>query len=251
MVLINGLMATLVFSLMPGVMAKTIDIGAEDDWPPFSSKGRSPSEPQGLSPQLVREVFQAVGVEVRFSTLPFARCMQYAQEGQLVGCFNATRLASNEHTYCWHPTPMFHEELAIYAAAAAGTRELGPGDLAGRRVGLTIGYTYPREITHNPLIKRHQVSSDDHLLKLLATGRVDFALMNATPAASRLAANPQLFGAIQRVGVISLDGFWLAFSKKHPDAAEMCEAFEAGLRTLQRSGRYQTLMQGLPRQPKR
>lgn len=248
---LNGLVLTFVLSMAQGAAAKTIEIGAEDDWPPFSSKGRSTSEPEGVAPTLVREAFQAVGIAVRFSTLPFARCMQYAESGQVVGCFNATRLPSNEHTYCWHPTPMFHEELAIYAAAPAGPVDLGVSDLLGRRVGITIGYTYPGEIMDNPRIHRHLVKSDDQLLKLLATGRVDFALLNATPAARRLAASPRLFGAIHRVGSISMDGFWLAFSKKHPDAIEMCRAFETGLQSLQRSGRYRSLIQSLPRPPGR
>ncbi|MBL8444956.1 MAG: hypothetical protein JNK52_12985, partial [Zoogloeaceae bacterium] len=44
-----------------------------------------------------------------------------------------------------------------------------------------------------------------------------------------------------KVGTVSLDGFWIAFSKVHPDGERYSQTFETGLQALRASGRYAEL----------
>ena len=232
--------------------AETITIGAEDDWPPYSHRVAGHDEPQGLTPRLVRQAFASQGVTVRFRTLPFARCMLEAEKGTVVACFNATRTAANEALYHWHPTPMFEEELAIFARRSPDTsapmRQLVQEDLRGSSVGITVGYTYPTSFMTDPRIQRKQATSDGNLLHMLAAGRVDYVLVNTLPAWYRLQIDPALGAQVQRVGRVSVDGFWLGFTRARPEGERLAHVFEQGLRAMRRSGEHQRMLTELHRQ---
>lgn len=232
--------------------AETVTIGAEDDWPPYSYRVAGQDEPQGLTPKLVRQAFATQGVSVRYRVLPFARCMLEAERGTVVACFNASRTAANEAQYHWHPTPMFQEELGIFARRRADgvmpSRPLTQEDLRGRSVGITVGYTYPTSLVTDPGIRFKQVTSDGHLLNMLAAGRVDHVLLNTLPAWYRLHFDPNLQGKVQRVGRVGLDGFWLAFTRAKPEGERLAQTFERGLQVLHRSGEHQRMLADLRRQ---
>lgn len=220
--------------------AETVIIAAEDDWPPYSSKPTGSTEPQGFAVDLVREAFRTQGVDVKFQVLPFARCLQYAESGKVKGCFNATRIESNKDTYCWTPTAMFEESLLIFGPAATPREDMKIKDLEGKVVGSTIGYTYTDEFTGNKKIKHFGAVSDDHLIKMLALGRVDFVLLNGMPGYKRINADPALRGKLKAVGTISVDKFWTVFTKKG-DGPHYCEVFEKGLLELRKSGKYKEM----------
>lgn len=232
--------------------AETVTIGAEDDWPPYSYRVKGQDEPQGLTPKLVRSAFATQGISVRFRVMPFARCMLEAERGTVMGCFNASRTAANEARYHWHPTPMFEEELGIFARRSADGRlppkPLTQDDLQGRRVGITVGYTYPTLLLSDPRVQFKQVTSDGHLLHMLAAGRVDYVLLNTLPAWYRLHIDRALEGKVQRVGRVSVDGFWLAFTRATPEGEQLAQRFERGLQSLHRSGEHQRLLLALRRQ---
>lgn len=232
--------------------AETVVIGAEDDWPPYSHRVAGQAEPQGLTPRLVRLAFASQGVSVQFRTLPFARCMLEAEKGAIAGCFNATRTSANQARYHWHPTPMFEEELAIFARrspdASPPMRQLAQDDLRGSSVGITVGYTYPTSFMTDPRIQRKPATSDGNLLHMLAAGRVDYILVNTVPAWYRLHGDPHLQGQVQRVGRIRVDGFWVAFTRAKPEGARLATVFEAGLQAIRRSGEHQRMLDELQRQ---
>lgn len=231
--------------------AETVTIGAEDDWPPYSYRVEGQSEPQGLTPKLVRQAFATQGVSVRYRVMPFARCMLEAERGTVTACFNASRTATNEAHYHWHPTPMFQEELGIFARRSADgappARQLDQGDLKDRRVGITVGYTYPSSLLDDPRIQFKQVTSDAHLLNMLAAGRVDYVLLNTLPAWYRMHFAPQLEGKVQRVGRVGIDGFWLAFTRAKPEGERLAQTFERGLQALHKSGEQQRMIDELRR----
>ncbi len=236
--------------------AETITIGAENDWPPYSYRVPGQDEPQGLTPRLVRQAFASQGVSVRYRMLPFARCMLEAERGAVAGCFNASRTAANEALYHWHPTPMLEEELAIFArrraveaaSSALPTRQLTQADLRGKSVGITVGYTYATSFMTDPQIQRKPATSDGNLLHMLAAGRVDYIVVNTLPAWYRLRGDPALQGQVQRVGRISIDGFWLAFTRAKPEGERLAQVFERGLQAMRLSGEQQRMLAELRQQ---
>lgn len=223
----------------------TVRIAAEDDWPPYASAVGKEHRPEGFSVDLVREVFASQGVKVEFVVVPFARCLAYTLKGSVAGCFNVGMTTANRGDFIWPATPLLEDELSIFARSDAPghppSRELGAADLRHRTVGYTVGYTYSTELMTDPLITRYGASSDQQLLRMLVAGRVDYVLLNRLPATLRIESNPAFRGQVRRVGKVSMDSFWLAFSKAHPDGHRMSVVFERGLREFKRDGRYQAM----------
>lgn len=219
----------------------TILIAAEDDWPPYSSIRPGTEYPQGFAVDLVREAFATQEIHARFVVVPFARCLHLARIGEVAGCFNTTKLSDNSDLYHWHATPLFYEELAIFARADSSPRNLTLGDLEGQTVGYTIGYTYTPAFHASRKIRKAGAKSDRVLLEMLRAKRVDYVLMNTAPALLRINAASDLKGRIEKVGVLSQDGFWIAFSRATADGARQAETFEKGLQALKSSGRYDLL----------
>lgn len=231
--------------LAPVSMAReTVLIAVEDDWAPYASVKADKSGPEGLTVDLIQAAFDVQGIDVQFLTVPFARCLLYAETGRTVGCANATIVAGNRDAYIWHPTPLFSEELAIFARSGSGNEsvDLTLKDLEGETVSVTIGYTYPTEFLDNPRIVKYPVNSDALQLQMLVNGRVKYALLNTMPAYLRINAQVDLRDKVRRVGRVSNDGFWVAFSKRHVDGARFAEALEAGLKKLHASGRYAAML---------
>ncbi|MBB6340587.1 polar amino acid transport system substrate-binding protein [Pseudomonas fluvialis] len=234
------LLAALLSVLIGQAHAERILIAAEDDWPPYSARQADSPEPAGFTPALVREIFARRDIAVEFITVPFSRCLHYAQTGYAVACFNVTITDANRDQYYWHPTPMFHEGLAIFARRGRFQPELSGKDLQGHRVGITNAYTYPSDFMQNPKIERAVARSDANLLNMLIKGRVDFIIMNSLPGQLRI-LEEKLGPQIERVGMISLDGFWLSFSRNHPDGERLSKIFEEELVRLMASGRVAEL----------
>lgn len=221
---------------------EVVTVAAEDDWAPYSSMRADRSGPEGLAPALVKAAFKTQDVEVRFQVVPFSRCLHYAEKGVVVGCFDTTRTEANKDQFYWHATPLFKEELGIFGRVDAPNRELTQKDLEGQTVGVTIGYTYPTDFMQNPRIIKLSAASDGNLVKMLVARRVNYILLNTMPGYYRIKSEPALKGQIKRVGAIRMDGFWVSFSRTHPDGKRMAEVFEKGLQAIKASGEYDRMM---------
>ncbi len=219
-------------------------LAGEDDWPPYSvaGPGGSLAAPVGFAVELVSAVFATQGLTVRIISVPFSRCMLYAKSGQVAGCFNATITDDNRADYLWHQPAMFEEELSIFGRAEDPTPEMRLSDLRGKRVAYTNGYTYPSEFMHDSRIQKFSAVSDTALIRMLLSRRVDYILLNRTPGWMRIDSSPDFRGKVRRTGLVSMDGFWLAFSKQHPQGERLALQFSQGLSQMRRDGSYQRML---------
>ena len=65
--------------------------------------------------------------------------------------------------------------------------------------------------------------------------------LHDVPGRLLILADPKARGLVKPVGKISQDGFWLAFSKKHPDGKRLTDVFEKGMQHLHKSGQYKSM----------
>ncbi|CAN5877814.1 transporter substrate-binding domain-containing protein [soil metagenome] len=245
---LSHFLCTLLIGLAPLVAAaETVVIAAEDDWAPYSSLPPNKSAPEGFAVDLVREAFKSQGIDVKFESVPFTRCMFLAKTGAVAGCFNASPVDDSRGEYVWHTTPMFKEDLAIFGLTSNPRRDLSLKDLEGKTAGYTLGYICPGDFMSNNRIRKRGVKSDKLLLNMLLAGRVDYILMDLVPGEMRVSADPAARALIKPVGTVSTNGFWLAFSKKRPDAQRLADTFEKGLQDMKTTGRYQALGEELRR----
>lgn len=235
-----------------GAPVASILLAGEDDWPPYSAADKRKTtpdhEPLGFSAKLIRAAFATQGIAVRFTTVPFARCMRLAKSEKVAGCFNATITSENRNDYLWHQPPMFREELSIFGPPQTAGAALRLEDLRGKSVAVTNGYTYPSAFMQDTRIQKYWASSDDNLIQMLLNKRVDYILLNRTPGWLRIDATPGARGQVAWRGTVSADDFWIAFSRQYPQSQRLAEAFGKGLTQLHENGRYQRMLEEFRKQ---
>lgn len=217
--------------------ARTVVIGAEDDWYPYSAElhGR----PEGITVELVTAAFRAVGVQARMESVPYVRCMAQTKAGTMVACFNTTRTVQIENDYAWPARPMFEERFLIWALADAPSPRTGGlqvRDLEGQQVAVTRGYEYGSEFDGNPRIVRVVTGHDENNFRLLLKGRATYTLAPDINTRLLFKRQPDLAGKFKVVGQLNAYGLYTAFSRRHPQAAEMLAAFDEGMKIIQANG---------------
>lgn len=237
---IRGLGLFLLCLMAKAPAAGSLTLVAEDDWYPYSADKNG--QVAGMAVDIVREAYQAAGVTIKIKSMPYARCMKLVELGREIGCFNALKDASTESVYRFGKYPLFSARLGIYTH----TPQAFPvtlGELAGKRVGVTNGYTYGSEVELNREMKKEVAATDLSNLRKLAVGRLDYALV-FTQAADHLVNDHSetLRGRIYKVGSVTDNPLYVGFSRRHAQAAEAMQQLDRGMALIKQNGRYQQIV---------
>ncbi len=235
--LLRALALLCVWGACQAAAAETISLGAEDAWYPYS--GQINGEARGFTVDLVRAAFAAVGVDVSFQSLPYARCMRKTKEGSLLGCFDTSRSAIVEADYLWHKKPMFNARILIYARADhTGPNTMSVLDLEGKPVIVTHGYEYGDAFDSNKNMLRQSAPTDLSGMRMLLAHRGDYVLVFERVAHQLIKEHPGEFaGKIVPVGVLSELRLYTVFSKTFPNSARYLELFDQGFAIIGKNGR--------------
>ncbi|MEK2690796.1 substrate-binding periplasmic protein [Bdellovibrio sp. GT3] len=239
MVLIHLIFAALMFTSVSAASAETIHLNGEDDWAPYSSATKDYKDLQGLAPDIIRAAFKSQGITVIFRPMPFTRCMKEVDLGRSLGCFDTLINADTQDRYLFHPTPLFKAEMYIYGKI--NSKPVTLIDLEGKKVGVTMGYTYPTTFIENKKILREVGPTEKSQMQKLASGRIDYAILWGLTGEKILKDNPHLLSKVKAVGKVSRDSLYINFSKKHKDGAKYAAIFEKGLKTIIENGTYKKI----------
>jgi len=242
------LLALLVYLFACHTYAQDILIAAENDWPPYSYVLPGSKEPQGLTPLLVREAFASQDIAVRFVSVTLGQCQKLTIAGKAAACFNVSVTESNRKQFLWPRTPLFYEEVGVFGLIPAPPGKVTQQTLQGRTLGITQGYTYPSKLIDDPGIRKVTARTESQLIDLLLNKQADYILMNTLPGMLHLQQHGPAGKRVKRLGVVGIDAFLLAFSRKHPQGAVLARKFDAGLQALHASGRYQQIMDSFRQQ---
>lgn len=235
------LLVLLMCCVLPAHAGKVLTLLAEDDWYPYAAL--KDGKAVGMAVEIVQEAYQAVGVSVGFRSVPYARCMRLVEVGREVGCFNSLKDASTEPSFRFGKQPLFHAAISIYARSGQ-LSGVTVAQLAGKRVGLTNGYTYGSEVELNQDMIKDVAASDLISLRKLLLGRLDYVLVYSRVADHLITRYPaDLAGKIQRVGTVMDNPLYLTFSKTNPHADKALQQLDRGLAILQKNGRYLQIVQ--------
>ncbi|MFC7049318.1 substrate-binding periplasmic protein [Emcibacter nanhaiensis] len=227
-----------VSSQKPAVV-RTIVLGAEDSWPPFSN-----ADGTGLSNSIVREAFGLRGIKVLFQVAPYARLLRMTEQGEIVGLFNVTKEPSTEKVYHFGKQRLFRATTGYYyhvgqPLKAGNFREL----VNNERIGLMLGYEYGPFILQNDKVRTVRVNSQENLVHMLQRGRLDAVIM-FDAIAEVVLAKTQAQQEIRRAFDGEHSDIYVAFSRKHPEAGMLAEELDAGLIALRESGRLAEILRG-------
>ncbi|MFC3625053.1 substrate-binding periplasmic protein [Vogesella amnigena] len=227
--------------------AERLTLAVEDDWYPFAAVHNG--KIVGMAVEIVREAYRAVGVEVLFRSMPYARCMRQTELGREVGCFNSLQDSSTRDRFLFGQQPLFHGAITIYAQSGK-SQPVTLADLAGKRVGLTNGYTYGTEVETDRRMIKEYARNDLASLRKLALGRLDYALVY-TRVADYLqgAYSYELYGKLQVVGKVIENPLYLSFSRTNLRAESALRQLDQGLSMIRSNGRYAAITTRWSRPP--
>lgn len=212
-----------------------IPIGAEDDWAPFSSVKNG--KPVGLAVDIVSAIFAEAGIPVQLVAVPYERCMKETLAGLLAGCFDSTPDAKLLRDYYFHAKPLFSDPTLILAPSAATQKALTVKDLRGKHVAITHGYTYGDEFESDKAIVRKVVPGDINALRMLAAGRVEYAIVyKGILAQLQRGAAASIKDQITPVGQVQMNNLFLSFSRSYPGSPELVRRFEVAHAKLVANG---------------
>lgn len=236
-------LALLVFTLcLSGACiarAETPRIGAEDDWHPYTALRNDRIE--GMSADIVRAAFSASDTSVELTPYPYSRCMELARSGSLAGCFNTTPDAHIRAEFLLPQEVLFSDDILLWGHAGdAAIDDLDA--IRGKRVAVTIGYTYGEYFDSYADIQRIAVRRDINGFRMLQRGRVDYVIAFRGTTDALLRDNPELAGQFKALTRVHRPRLYLTFSRHHPRAAALLRDFDAGMRQIRQDGTYQRIL---------
>jgi len=218
--------------------AETITLGAENDWIPYANQDGT-----GMSNEMVRAAYKAVGIAVVFQVGPYNRLLQDVRDGAILGAFNVPRERSNEDLYLFGKTPLFTALSAYYhnrdnPLSATRKEEL----INGETVGVVFDYGYGDFFTNNDRIAKVEVRSDLLNLRKLAKGRLDATILYDKTARKLIEDNGLGDKIVKAFDSESAD-IYVAFSKVFPRAQYYADKLDEGLAIIKANGEYQKILE--------
>ena len=182
---------------------------------------------------IVKAAYDSVGATLALELVPFNRGMILTKDGRYAGVFNAGLNDDVRRDYLIPRNHVVTSEQVVFARI--GEPFQGIQSFNGKRLSLTLGYTYPIEITSNPSNKITRVVGDINGLKMIAARRVDFTIIDRLVALSILVKEPALKQQLAIVGKLGSEPIYVVFAKT--DAGEKARSvFDQGMDKINRNG---------------
>ena len=223
----------------------TISVG---DWPPFFVEG----EPgQGTVARLVRDVFAEQGYDVTFQFRPWKRAYREAANGQHDATAIWMHAEEREADFVYSDAVM-QEQFVLFHRADDEIQWNTLPDLAGLKLGASIGYSYgpdfDRAMENEGLNVEWAASTELNFNKLLY-GRIDAfpEEVNVGYYILRRETDNNETGQITHHPrpILENDSF-LLFPRDDPDTPGLLEAFNSGLGDFRETGRYESYFNTRP-----
>ncbi len=156
-----------IFILPPETMAESLKL-ATWEIPAFVEDKDS-----GIMIEIVKEIKKRTGIQVESVLYPPKRSIMMFKDNEVIGMFPA--METNIPKEAAKSEPFYSKR--IYALTKKGKPDIsGLEYLNGMKVGLVLGYSYPKSVTENKkLITDYAPGAENNLKKLMA-GRFDICL---------------------------------------------------------------------------
>lgn len=219
-----------------------ITLTTGDDYPPFTSTDL----PQGgMATILVLNAFEKSGyLDKQVEWLPWKRGYELAKRGEYHATFPYVWSAERAEFF-FYSDPFFSSAHYAWSRQGEANTLMNEEDLHGKVYCNPLGYgefDIIRELKDRNLLRRETPSNMQQCIKMLLGERADFII----------AVSSEVKNALLEAGVSSEDvqqsGFQVAEIKHHlivpkqlPEARELIDDFNDGLKKLRENGDYDSL----------
>ena len=224
-------------------LADVITIGT-DPWCPYNCKE---GDKEGISIEVMRQIFEPHGHKVTVQYLPWARAILFLKQGKITNFTSAAKADCEECLYADNPTTIMKN--TIFTRVGETEPWQGLASLKGKIIGVINNYTYGKELTK--YITKHQkdytkviVNSGpnalDSNISMLIKGRVDFIVDEVTVLSYR-ASKMGVRKKIKPIHAISSVPLFLGFSPKDPKSKQYAMLASKTLREMKKDGRLKKI----------
>lgn len=216
----------------------------EHGWPPFIICSDKTKAPRGIMVDVMREISEAEGYELRASFFPEKRTQMMVREGLLDTFPKAMEWLDDPTDYLW-TDPILDSTDVVVSSRYRQVEFLSPEDLEGLHVGLVHGYGYPKLM---PLIQKgaiieYRTSNTLNLLRMVSRGHVECAVVNPLVARWIISLHDELSLGTFHFSQTPLDNAAFRFAFTRDDRLKpFIERFNRRLAEMKRSGRLNAIV---------
>ncbi len=202
----------------PNYAIKSLKIGS-DEWAPFHFKGKSVSDVQGYTADLVRGVLQRMDIKIESHKIyPWKRALSMVFKGELDAVFTSTKTHEREKN-CFFPAEALTDLTYVFFIKKGNEEKLifeTLSDLKGHRVGTVRGFSYTKEFKE--FIKKEknydEVTTGDNNIKKLLSGRIDYMVTPRRVGLDLVSKYDKNNSCIMIEKPLNQDFLYMMFSKK-------------------------------------
>ena len=227
--------------------APTVLTFGSDSWPPYA--GVSGGEQEGYIVEVLREVYEPLGYEVRYVNQPWTRCIEQVRSGEMTGLAGCDVHEAPDLLFPRHAIGV--TEPTFYVPEGSTWWYTGIGSLLEVRLGAIRGYTYQRDI--DVYIRQHRYSGRvllaggdaalAQLMRMLKAGRIDAFIESRPVVRATIKTSPGWRDLREAGGLEGLQLF-VAFSDRIPETESYARIFDRRIVELRHNGRLAEILAG-------
>lgn len=219
---------------------------ANGEWVPYTGENL----PQyGCDSQVVTEAFALEGITVEYDFFPWARSYYLSESGAWDGTIEWADTPAHRETHYISAAYLSKQKWVFFYRRDRPFEWNSMDDLAGKVVGLTIGYAYSdvfEALKQKGTVSFEEAPSDELNFKKLLAGHIDVFPVERTVGYAVMMANLTVEEQAQiteHPKPISEYLTYLLLSRAVPQNEQRMELFNRGLRHLRESWRYAEIME--------
>jgi len=214
--------------------ADTLTVAVEDEVAPWSQKDGS-----GFANDIVKAAFKASKVDIQLQVVPYSRCRHMVVQGEVAACFSMSWVPELEREVVFSAKPLFVCYSDYFVNTSKPMAVSSENDIpSGTTIGTVINYEYPPSFYNLKRVVIEESISEKVLLKKLAAGRIDLAIINynETKPYEKIVAEAGVTGRVKpafRSGILKS---FIGFSEKHPQGQLARKKFNEGYKVISANG---------------
>ena len=211
-------------------------------WPPYIIVDQD--QTTGIAIEVITRIGAQYGYAVVIDHYPEKRAHLMVVQGAIDAWFDAKEWCLDPQRFLWTDALIESEDRLICRKNRPVTFQRIE-DLFGKTIGTHLGYFYPRldPYFENERIVRADTQSEAAMLKMLALGRTDAAVVNQLVALWIIKTEPDLqvsdFRFCERV--VDRAGYRIMFTRQH-DWRPFIHDFNSELKAMKQDGRLNRII---------
>ena len=200
-------------------------------------------ENNGVFIELTREIARRAGIDIEITIMPPGRTLLSFQENKIAAIFPVLDASFPEGSDYIKP-----DEIIYIKSDFIFTKKEEPllktmDELEGKRVGITFGYPYVKELIENKSINIDSAKSDVLNVNKLTLGRIDaFVVEEKTGLKAFEEAGQKELAQYDPETPISEQEVYYAFNREH-NGEKLAQAFSRALLEMKQDGTFAKIMQ--------